>query len=243
MTQSLSLLSPTYTHSDHNITEATVQAAQYQFNQRNLTVIQFVDSMGLPFTWSTVAHNLSHNSTFRKIWNQTWADVAFDFQWKSVPIHPATAETFPFYVALVPDTFFEPTNPFDFQEYFQRLEHGELVASFNNISGTAQLVSPKPPGDYGHIAAFCRNASLEKQHALWCRVGEIALQSIRRQIPVWCNTHGHGVPWLHVRFDSYLKYPVFPVHDQINVVSQSLWYEHYERCFLTSEQVSELTSN
>ncbi|MDJ0662255.1 MAG: hypothetical protein QNJ42_22615 [Crocosphaera sp.] len=43
---------------------------------------------------------------------------------------------------------------------------------------------------------------------------------------MWCNTHGHGVPWMHIRFDQTLKYAAFPPYGHINKISQTQWYEN-----------------
>ncbi len=42
---------------------------------------------------------------------------------------------------------------------------------------------------------------------------------------MWCNTHGHGVPWMHIRLDQTLKYPAFPPYGTIDETSQKQWYE------------------
>lgn len=194
--------------------------------------MRFLDPQGEPFTWGAIAQGLCHIPEFRGVWNQAWASPEFDFHWKPVPLHPATSATLPFFAALVPSTF-EPADPSEFQPYLQALGPEDLVATFSNLSGDALLVSPKVMGNFGHIADFCRQAPEELHQALWTRVGEIIQTALQQQQALWCNTHGHGVPWLHVRFDNRLKYAAFPPHDQINPVTQALWYQNYELCFQT----------
>ena len=50
-------------------------------------------------------------------------------------------------------------------------------------------------------------------------------ESVNNEQIVWCNTHGHGVPWMHIRFDKTLKYAAFPPYGTINKTSQNQWYE------------------
>lgn len=56
------------------------------------------------------------------------------------------------------------------------------------------------------------------------RVGQ---DHIAAGAPFWCNTHGHGVPWLHVRFDETQKYAAFAPRGAITAASQSEWYERF----------------
>ena len=53
-----------------------------------------------------------------------------------------------------------------------------------------------------------RGAPAAQHDALWKQVGA----ALRRELdarggrPTWLSTEGSGVPWLHVRLDSYPKY-------------------------------------
>ena len=81
------------------------------------------------------------------------------------------------------------------------------------------------------LLIFGRKAKPEAWQALWQEVGEICLAAIAQQTSVWCNTHGHGVPWLHIRFDSRLKYSLFPPRGSISANSQAIWYQQiYSGC-------------
>ncbi len=202
---------------------ATVKKTITEVADRRAALITVVDQEGLPFSWAQVAEALINKSDFRDLWNRTWAGLDFDFEWKPVPIHPYTAQSHPFFAIAFPATF-RPADPTDFQPYLRSLSPGELTATFANFSGDAQLLVPKPTGDYGHIATFCRTADPQMQHALWQKVGEMCAKAIAQQESVWCNTHGHGVPWLHVRFDSRLKYAAFPPRGSISANSQAIWY-------------------
>jgi hypothetical protein len=209
--------------SNHNIVSAIAQQTTLTLAGRDTVVIRFVDCDRLPFTWSAIAQGLCQEQAFRETWNQTWADVPFDFQWKPVPIHSTSATTQPFFAVLVPASF-RKADPSAYQEYLQKLDD-KLVADFTNLSGDAHLIIPRATGDYGHIAAFCRLASQDLIHAFWTRVGEITTSAIDKTDSIWCNTHGHGVPWMHIRCDRHLKYTAFPPSGTIDDASQALWYQ------------------
>ena len=207
--------------------EAIVRQTIVEIAHKKAHLISFADAQGSLFSWEQIARALAEANDFCSLWNQTWADLPFDFEWKPVPIHPYTAQTHPFFAIAFPAKF-RPANPHDFSQYLDALGAEESVATFENFSGDARLLAPKNVGEFGHIAAFCRTASKEMRRALWKQVGEICLGAIAQEKPVWCNTHGHGVPWLHVRFDSRLKYSAFPPRGNITANSQAIWYRIYK---------------
>ncbi|MEO1395869.1 MAG: hypothetical protein AAFV90_23480 [Cyanobacteria bacterium J06634_5] len=210
----------------------SVRQVEVDVAHRGAQLITFADGEGDPLSWLQVAHGLVNNLEFCQRWHQAWADLPFDFEWKPIPIHPYTAKSHPFFVVVFPAQF-RPADPSDFQPYLKATD--ALTATFANHSGDAQLLIPTVTGQYGHIAAFCRTAPPEAWQALWQRVGARCMSAIANETPVWCNTHGHGVPWLHVRFDSRLKYSAFPPRGSISPNSQAIWYkqiyEHHRSRF------------
>ncbi|MDY7021863.1 MAG: hypothetical protein SWJ54_10970 [Cyanobacteriota bacterium] len=210
---------------DANINSARVQQVPLKIQQKDTIVVRFVDADLQPFSWSAIASGLCSEPKFRHLWNSTWADIPFDFLWQPVPIHSSFSVTHPFFAVLVPSSFAE-ANPSTYQEYLQKLKPDEHVTAFSNLSGDALLVVPQARGAYGHIAAFCRLASVDEQQTFWKRVGEIAAAAIEKRDSLWCNTHGHGVPWLHVRFDDHLKYLKLLADKSINDYTQALWYQN-----------------
>ena len=212
------------TISQQTVQSATAQQINTEIAERQAALVTFVDEHLDPFSWAQIAQALDQDADFRRQWNQTWADLPFDFEWKPVPIHPYTAQTHPFFAIAFPATF-RPPNSADFQSHLAALDPGELTATFSNFSGDAQLLVPQVTGEYGHIAAFCRTAKESAMQALWQKTGELCQQAIARRNSVWCNTHGHGVPWLHIRFDQRLKYAAFPPRGNITANSQAIWYQ------------------
>jgi len=93
-----------------------------------------------------------------------------------------------------------------FAEHFPRAKND--IAVFPNLGNNALLIAPCPVDThsaYGHLAAFIRHAPERQIHAMWQRIGETMLDRLTRQ-PIWLNTAGAGVSWLHVRLDSQPKY-------------------------------------
>jgi hypothetical protein len=96
---------------------------------------------------------------------------------------------------------------FDFAEHLN--ETNEEVAAFPNLGGDAMLIVPRRISDadcYGHIASFLRTAPQEQQHALFQRLAFETEKMLAAGRRFWISTSGLGVPWVHVRLDSYPKY-------------------------------------
>lgn len=102
-----------------------------------------------------------------------------------------------------------PPDPAAFQAQFDASRDDILV--FGNLGGDGTMIVPRPVNDapgYAHIAGFLRHAPVTQQLTLWRTVGEM-LHRADGGRPLWLNTAGGGVPWLHVRIDSRPKYYVF----------------------------------
>ncbi|MEL6446064.1 MAG: hypothetical protein AAFY55_13855 [Bacteroidota bacterium] len=204
--------------------DARPETAPIEAEGRACTVVRFREMTGSVLRWPRVAEAMLGDAAFRATWNGCWAtDSAF--MWKPIPIHPSTYDQ-PFFAVLVPSRF-PPADSSAFGSHLDALAPDDLVASFANLGGTSRLVVPAERGDYGHLAAFCRTASTTEVDAFWREVGRYAHDAIESGHAVWCNTHGHGVPWLHVRFDPTHKYAAFPPHGPITEASQDAWYRHY----------------
>lgn len=93
-----------------------------------------------------------------------------------------------------------------FAEHFEGTD--AQVIAFDNLGGDAKLVVPRPLGSdcaYSHLAAFLRSAPETQKHLLWQIVGQCITSKLGVK-PIWLNTAGGGVDWLHLRLDSRPKY-------------------------------------
>lgn len=160
--------------------------------------------------------------SFKNILNYLQTDVDFrqsvinllvqspfaGYRWECPAV---TAQTLnrPFEFVLIEDSYLAHRRPGigAFKQHFNSVP-GNGVVTFSNLGGDATLVVPEPITpeiDYGHLGAFCRLAPKSQQHELWRSVGEAVEKRIDEN-PVWLNTAGGGVPWLHVRLDNHPKY-------------------------------------
>lgn len=131
------------------------------------------------------------------------------FFWETPPVTASDAGKKPFEFVVINSGILANAKPNQaaFNTYFARATEDGIV-TFTNIGNDATLVVPCPVDDpvkYTHIAAFIRTAPQEQKHALLKNIGE-AVESQLSNSPLWVNTAGLGIYWLHIRIDSRPKY-------------------------------------
>lgn len=170
-------------------------------------------------------YQLSHNNqqiSFNQFLSLLWDDQQFRsffisvlkevpfraYHWETPPISTSNIDRpFEFVVTNSPGIDLK-ANAGPFRQYFRELEENEQIAVFDNLGKDALLIAPDAPDsslNYSHIGTFTKLAPQEQQHALWKRVGKVTRKQISNK-PLWLNTAGGGVAWLHVRLDSRPKY-------------------------------------
>lgn len=94
------------------------------------------------------------------------------------------------------------------------------VCHFQNLSKDTTLVCPVPtniaksfvplPGDInshsGHLIDFLKNGNEGQVNELIKLFASLALKLSNKTNKLYISTHGHGVPWLHVRLSPTPKY-------------------------------------
>ena len=163
-----------------------------------------------PLSFGQILAAWQRDEEFALQFAKTLADSKFaGFRWETPPLTRATLER-PFEFVLL-DAFEFTKRSADthtYAEHFASDAGRRGVVVFDNLSGDAKLVVPTPlngQSDFGHLADFVRNAPADQIQTFWRAVGETTEQSICER-PIWLNTAGGGVAWLHVRLDSRPKY-------------------------------------
>ncbi len=149
---------------------------------------------------------IKEEKTFRSFFIDLLSEVPFHaYHWETPPVTKSTVnKPFEFVTTRTPRIDLPPSiGPF--AQYFTG---DDEVAVFDNLGGDATLIAPAPTDpqrNYSHIGVFTGNAPETQQHLLWKRVGQVMLEALSDK-PLWLNTAGGGVAWLHVRLDSSPKY-------------------------------------
>lgn len=98
------------------------------------------------------------------------------------------------------------------------------VTSFDNLTNDTQLVVPIPINNFtdtysNHLINFLKHGQKTQQHGLIKLFASNALELAENNKKVYISTHGHGVPWLHIRLAESPKY-----YQHADYVSESQWY-------------------
>ncbi|MEL7024159.1 MAG: hypothetical protein AAGL69_10465 [Pseudomonadota bacterium] len=151
---------------------------------------------------------LRDDPQFRSILIAALVESPFSaYRWETPSVTRETADRDFEFVLLGAPGLKRAPDPSVFAEHFKADVERSVVA-FENLGGDAMMVVPCPVGDsskYCHLADFVRTAPQAQAHALWQAVGEKASARLSHR-PMWINTAGGGVAWLHVRMDSTPKY-------------------------------------
>ena len=163
---------------------------------------------GRVLSYARVLDLWQHSETFRACFIDLLAGSPFSaYRWETPPIHRDCLGR-RFGCVLVEDPGLDrPSDPEAFAEPLGRSPDGD-VAAFENLGGDALLVVPArraPAEVYVHLARFVRRAPVAQSQRLWQAVAR-AVQARLDVEPLWLNTAGDGVAWLHVRLDSRPKY-------------------------------------
>jgi hypothetical protein len=122
------------------------------------------------------------------------------FYWQWRDIDPATAERDVFWFRLVPArSLSDETSSERFRDKVSLLCRKARTMVFQTPSGT-RLVCPCPSGKkkYGNVSLFAMNAPRADKKAL---LGSLFAEIRREKTPFRVRTHGHDVPWFHVRIE------------------------------------------
>jgi hypothetical protein len=161
-------------------------------------------------TFTEVIEKWQDNVEFRQFYISLIANLPFEaIYWESPAINIDTRGRKYEFVAVESKQLarVEPDST-AFIEHFNSATTDKRIIAFENLSGDAKLVVPYPicsVDSYTHLAKFLREAPDYQCHAFFQIVGKEVSNRLNHN-PLWLNTSGLGVSWLHARLDSYPKY-------------------------------------
>ena len=173
---------------------------------------------GKPASFAAVLSAWQFSADFRAMFNAVLSKAPYSaFLWETPPLTSEnTVSPFECVVIDSPGLGRAP-DPASFADQFKK-SPGVSVIAFPNLSGDALMIVPRqvaPTTAYGHLAAFVRDAPEAQHQALWQLVGESLARRVGSK-PVWVNTAGAGVPWLHLRLDDRPKYYHFEPYTKLD---------------------------
>ncbi|MDZ7680680.1 MAG: hypothetical protein U5J63_02945 [Fodinibius sp.] len=162
-----------------------------------------------PLSYGDFLSLLQTDKKFRSFFISLLNEVPFRaYHWETPAVSTSnTDQPFAFVVTKSPGIDLAP-NAGPFKQYFSALGQNESIAVFENLGRDALLIAPtprQPSINYSHIGVFTEQAPQQQQHELWKKVGAVTKEQLTTK-PLWLNTAGGGVAWLHMRLDSRPKY-------------------------------------
>jgi len=175
-------------------------------------VIVSISSQGSVLSYAEVFGLLIDAEEFRNYVLRIFAAMPYAaFRWETPPVTISSLDRpFRFAVLDSPELDRIPDRV-TFAEFFETMEPGG-VGEFPNLGSDAILIVPSPvdaTSAYSHLALFLNSAPYSQLHSFWQMIGTTVNKSIG-VAPLWLNTAGDGVAWLHVRLDQRPKYYVYP---------------------------------
>jgi len=181
--------------------------------QDKSTICATIESETRSIEVRSVIEGWRESEKFRDFWASSLKAIPFEAYYWEMP--PLSAETLsrPFECVFVDSRALSALtpNPAPFREHFAASSSGKGYATFPTIGRDSILVAPHPLDShdaYTHLAVFTQKAPATQVHQVWSAVGDAITSSIGAN-PVWVNTAGMGVSWLHIRIDSRPKYYVY----------------------------------
>ena len=165
---------------------------------------------GRALTFADVIAGWRDDHAFRDFFIAELAATQFSaFFWEMPAIRGQRTDIQYEYVAIESEAIVRMApDPGAFESVFR--EKSNPIVTFRNLGGDALLVAPAPIASlryYGHLASFVRSAPEHQRHELFRTLA----RTLARILPIWrgplwTSTSGLGVPWLHIRLDSFPKY-------------------------------------
>ena len=173
-------------------------------------------SNGSHLDFGSFLTELKSNQQFQLEFAKILAESKYDaFRWECPPITDNRISIpFEFVLVHAPSFANRMSNGSAFEKYFKEND----VNTFLNLGRDAMMIvlSPQVSNEiYGHIASFLRFAPAKQIQALWKSVAREVLDGLSNS-PIWLNTAGGGVPWLHVRLDKRPKYYHYQPYKSLN---------------------------
>ncbi len=168
-----------------------------------------VYSEGNQLTYRDVIQLWCDRADFRSFFVAVLKSSSFEtYRWETPPVTMQTQDK-PFEFVLINHPGLAAiADRFTFRSYFTSSERQAGIVAFDNLGKDAILITASPEGEmdtFNHLARFTRSATDTQNDVMWRVVGEQMAQRIGAA-PVWLNTAGDGVSWVHIRLDDRPKY-------------------------------------
>lgn len=187
----------------------TVTKLIYSYLSVKIRIMSDVVTYKFMVTQHEFYHLLSTNEQFRNKIIKIFTESTFKYAyWEFPPYSNQSSNNYAEF-ALIKCGSFGNINGENFADYFKNKSDGEIVI-FDNLSGDTKLITinstNKNDQTFCHIMNFMTGSTNENKHNLLMAIGREMLKYTNSQNNMYLSTHGHGVPYLHVRICNKPKY-------------------------------------
>jgi hypothetical protein len=178
---------------------------RFRFHSPGEPVLQFGDAIEL---WAAES---KAGSLFRLFTSLAIASSNFQaFRWETPAITSDSIQRDFEFVLVNSPNLDRPENGAPFHQPFQTgLSTTPTTVTFSNLANSAILIAPLPANtpdvNHCHLGSYLRTADQTSGSDIWKAIG-LAMKERVGPTPVWLNTAGGGVAWLHIRLDDRPKY-------------------------------------
>lgn len=194
-------------------------------NDGALYKFQLLERSGTPVSFRNAMRLLRDDVHFRNCFHAVMTCTEFEaYRWETPCVTKISADR-PFEFVLIdwPSFIHRSTDTRTFEGVFETVRTDDTVIAVPSLGKDATLIIPKPlvgKQAYGHLAAFMRKGPNAQVNELLHKIGNHVLESLGDK-PLWLNTAGGGVAWLHVRVDSRPKYYQYTPYKDMEWPSRS----------------------
>ena len=187
------------------MTDYNQKYLKYKEKYLFLKKVVFNNQLGGGITWRQLLEKWINKKKY-EIYPK---DLDYSFSIKFYPFTGNDLDSLVKYEIFREDGLAKNQNYSSFGEKFPKDKNCNVI-SFKNMSGDSTLIVPCPDDgkNYAHLGLFNKNATNSKKLELWQKVAEEINNIIEnnKDQEIYLNTHGYGVPYLHVRLDLTPKY-------------------------------------
>jgi hypothetical protein len=182
-------------------------------------------------TWDDVLQLWNKRcKTFNKVFTNAFKNIKYKYMLKFIPL-----TSYSLYKPLVIMCIHNSELPIiqNYKAYEKYMKNCLLNSTFHfwNLTKNTYLLCPCPSinKNYSTIQHFINSSTVKQSLNFWYDSSNIARCFINNNKPVYINTHGLGVAYLHLRFDKIYKYsyhlPIpFEKMNKITKFSTDKWY-------------------
>lgn len=153
-------------------------------------------------------NKLTEDNSFIRLFNRLILCPGFNSVNLEIPvINRRNWKTKKLTIAVIETNLSSHSDPHKFQNIINKCFGTNLVVSGHALQRDGRLIIPcNTSGKYGHLVEFLKRATKKEIDELWSKTAFFSKRSVLNKESVWISTHGHSVPWLHVRVMDNPKY-------------------------------------